>query len=99
MLTNYKKKDLGNLIAGNHELYNTYSLIADKLRTIYVALGWTHMTEDFGAADTTVEELTIGVLEALQKENSSLNATTGLEVCGYFDEADMLNLDYNFRLI
>lgn len=101
MLTNYKKGDIKDLIAGNHELYNTFSLIGDKLRTIYVALGWTHMTGDFGRADNIVEELTTGVLESLLKntEGSPQHGTAGLEVSGYFDEEGMLNLDYSFKLI
>ncbi len=99
MLTNYKKGDIKNLIEGSHDLYNTYSLIADKLRTIYVALGWTHMTGEFSKADDTVEHLTISVVEGLKNKNTYMCATAGLQVDGYFDDEDMLNLDYNFTLI
>ncbi len=100
MLLQYKKKDLGDLVAGNHELYNLYSLIADKLRTIYVALGWTHMTGEFSGADNIIEELTKHVFEELDNGAKETQcATAGLQVSGYFDEEDMLNLDYNFRLI
>lgn len=98
MLLQYKKGDLKNLIAGNHDLYNTYSLIGDKLRTIYTALGWTHMTGDFGKSDEVVEQLTIGVLESLIKGDHNTHATAGLQVEGYFDEEDYLNLDYSFKL-
>lgn len=99
MLTSYKKGDLKNLIEGNHDLYNTYSLIADKLRTIYTALGWTHMTKEFSEADDTVEYLTKGVLESLNEDpQQTYHMTAGLKVCGYFDEEDMLNLDYQFYL-
>lgn len=99
MLTEYTKKDLKDLVEGNHNLYNTYSLIGDKLRTIYVALGWTHMTDNFSEADNIVEELSIGVLNSLQDGKEVTHATAGLEVTGYFDDEGMLNLDYNFRLI
>ncbi len=98
MITNYKKKDLGDLIEGNHDLYNTFGLIADKLRTIYVALGWTHMS-NFSKADDIIEGITKMVLEGLQTTKESECGTAGLFVFGYFDEEGMLNLDYNFRLI
>lgn len=99
MLLQYKKVDLKNLIAGNHDLYNTYSLIGDKLRTIYTALGWTHMTADFGKSDSVIEELTMGVLERLlENGEQTYSATAGLKVEGYFDEEGMLNLDYSFYL-
>lgn len=92
---------MGILIESNHDLYNTFSLIADKLRAIYAALGWTHMTSDFSGADDVVEELTNNVLESLQKnkKGSPQYSTAGLQVSGYFDEEDMLNLDYSFYLI
>ncbi len=98
MLLNYKKKDLKDLVEGNHDLYNTNNLIGDKLRTVYVALGWVHMTDEFQKADRVVEEMTQNVLEGLVSSNSYISATAGLEVSGYFDEEGMLNLDYHFNL-
>lgn len=99
MLTQYKNKDIKDLVEGNHSLYNEFSLIGDKLRTIYIALGWTHMTKEFSKADDTVEQLTNGVLESLLEGKETTHSTAGLEVCGWFDEEGMLNLDYSFKLI
>lgn len=100
MLTSYKKEDLGDLIDGNHELYNELSLIGDKLRIIYLSLGWTHMLGDFSKADDNVEYLTNSVLAELSKgADTPSHSTAGLSVTGYFDEEEYLNLDYNFVII
>lgn len=98
MYTQYKREDLEELIQGNHELYNIFSLVADKLRVIWTALGWTHMTKEFSEADDTVEMLTQHVLEGLlsEKEESQC-ATAGLIVNGYWDDENLM-LDYSFSL-
>lgn len=105
MYTNIKREDLEGAILGDHELYTSMSLIADKLRVIYTALGWTHMTMEFSKADDTVDMLTQHVLEALNtveegKEEPTEEvscSTAGLEVHGWWDE-DTLVLDYRFVL-
>lgn len=76
-------------------------MVADKLRSIYISLGWTHMTQEFGRTDDVVEELTTNVVESLIKDpkGSPSYATAGLKVEGYIDEEGLLNLDYNFNLI
>ena len=101
MITRLKKEDLKEAMEGNHELYNELSLVADKLRTIYVALGWTHMTAEFSEADDTVEYLTKGVLESIYNgQERSSHATAGLCVEAYWEEGlDTLSLDYSFKLI
>lgn len=106
MLTNIKRENLEEVILGNHELYNVFSLIGDKLRVIYTALGWTHMTKNFSEADNVVEELTNNVIERLntledreqEPPQETSFATAGLEVSGYWDEEGCLNLDYSFNL-
>ena len=100
MITTIKKEDLVEAINGNHDLYNVYSLLGDKLRVLYTALGWTHMVKEFEDADRIIEELTYGVFGALQDgEENVVHATAGLEVSGYFDEEGMLNLEYSFNLV
>ncbi len=98
MFTRYTREDLEEIIQGNHDLYNMFSLIGDKLRVIYVALGWTHMTKDFFRADEVVEEMTQHVLEALLSDEEDVSwGTAGLNVRGYWEE-DNLMLDYSFNL-
>lgn len=107
LIINIKRENLEEAILGNHDLYNELSLIADKLRVIYTALGWTHMTKEFNDSDETVEYLTQHVLEALntveegQEEppTDTTWGTAGLLLNGYWDEEGMLNLDYSFSLI
>ena len=98
MYTNVKREDLEEVILGNHDLYNVFSLVGDKLRVIWVALGWTHMTAEFGRADSLVEEMTQNVLEGLNSEKEEfMCGSAGLNVQGYWDE-DNLVLDYSFML-
>jgi len=107
LLVNIKRENLEEAILGNHDLYNQFSLIADKLRTIYTCLGWTHMIKEFNQVDDIVENLTNNVLEGLNTcENGKEEpldkvscSSAGLRVTGYWDEEGMLNLDYNFILI
>ncbi len=99
MITTIKRENLEEAIQGNHDLYNQFSLIGDKLRVIYVALGWTHMTQEFSKADDVVEELTQHVLESLLSEKEDAQfGTAGLTVLGYWDDEELLNLEYTFNL-
>lgn len=98
MYTNIKREDLEEVIQGNHELYNVFSLVGDKLRVIYTALGWTHMTKEFSQADDIVEELSQYVFEALLSEKEEAQCgTAGLIVRGYWDDENLM-LEFSFNL-
>lgn len=100
MITKYKREDLEDLIQDSNELYYVQSLVGDKLRSIYVLFGWTHMLADLRQTDDLIETLTQDVLEALLSDDEKvLFASAGLEVAGYWDEEDYLNLDYSFKLL
>lgn len=102
MVTNLKRKDIKNiLVNGVDGFYNQRSLVADKLRVIYVNQGWTHMTEYFGKVDSLVEERTEYCLEHLLEnptEDEVSIESAGLMVRVFIDELDFINLDYYFRL-
>ncbi len=99
MITQYKKKDIEQVMERN-ELYQTMSLIGDKLRSIYVSQGWTHMLKEFHDATHMVEELTERVLFELKEEGQDKYqvSSAGLSVSGWIDEEEYLNLDYYFVL-
>ncbi len=98
MYTNITRLTLEKAILEEHDLHNMFSLVADKLRVIWTALGWTHMTEQFGKADEIVENLTQNVLEGLMSEEEEISwGTAGLTVRGYWDEENLM-LDYSFNL-
>lgn len=99
MVTNIKRSGLEKVIAEENFNYPYTSLIADKLRAIYSLFGWSHMLEDFSGAHDTIEELTMYVYKELAKGAKESNVTTaGLKIEGWFDEDDILNLDYYFSL-
>ena len=101
MITNYKREDIKDILDRKIGFYNEQSLIADKLRSIYVAQGWVHMTDSFFKTMSLIEDLTDGVLVVLkenpEKDTSTL-ASAGVMVEAYFDEEDFLNITYYFIL-
>lgn len=99
MITQITRENLEEAILGEHGIYNELSLIADKLRTIYTALGWTHMTQDFSSSDELVDELTQDVLEAMLSDKEDvMYGTAGLIVRGRWED-EYLELDYSFDII
>ncbi len=98
MYTEIKREDLEEVILGNHELYNMFSLVGDKLRAIYGALGWDWMTRQPSRVDNLVEGLTQQVLEGLNSEEEEIViGESALTVTGYWDD-DNLVLEYKFSL-
>ena len=100
MITKFKEKDLKKLLTGE-EYDNSFSLIADKVRVIYVALGWTHMTDDFLIADENIELNLKYVYQALidNPESEPQISSAGVSIQGFFDEEGLLNLDFYFVLM
>lgn len=97
MLTQYKREDLEEVIMGNHNLQNEFSLIADKLKVLYSIFGYnqTYMDE----ADNVVELCSQNVLEDLLSEDEQAEfGQAGLLVRGWWID-DFLMLDYSFKLI
>ena len=99
ILINYDKKDIKEILSGNHTLYNEMSLIADKLRAIYATFGWTHMLNEFSEADNTVETLTMDCLKLLDERGDRVTmSTAGLTVDASVDSEENISIDYSFNL-
>jgi hypothetical protein len=100
MITEFKQKDLPELIEMEKWMSNEISLVADKLRTIYTTLGWTHMTDDFLKSDELVEKLTMqGFLELSGGHEEVRLSSAGLTVSMGIDLDGFIEIDYYFNLI
>jgi len=99
MLTNFKKEDINKILDKEVGFFNEMDLVADKLRTIYTTLGWTHMTTNFSRANETIEELTEHTLKRLLDLEDVRVSSAGLCIYGYFDSEGFINMDYSFVLI
>lgn len=101
MITIYKREDLQKILDEEHELHNSFDLLADKLRVIYLNLGWSHMTCEYFKANELVKDLTEDVIKLFLKRDGDdfTVASAGLSVKGWFDVDGFLNLDYHFVLI
>lgn len=101
METRYKRGDLKKLSEQRAWFYPECSLVADKLRAIYVLFGWTHMTKDFMGADDNVESLTMSCVNYLLKNEDKSDITSesaGLRVNMWIDSDDVINIEYGFSL-
>lgn len=79
-------------------VYET-SLIADKLRAIYVLFGWAHMLKSLDDAQDVVESLTTHVFEALLDKEDAEVSSAGLAVRGWYDDEGTINMEYWFNLV
>lgn len=101
MITTFKREDLQKILDKEIGFFNEMSLVADKLRTIYTVLGWTHMTSNFDETSELVDRVTESCLSMLttNKKGDSTISSGGLCVNCWFDGEDYLNVDYSFVLI
>lgn len=104
MITKFKKDDIAGLLSQEESFAQELSLIADKVRVVWCALGYTNWTTEFENADNCVEKLFASVLEQLRDDNFeddeyAVAESQCLEVNAQFDEDGYIVVDYYFRVV
>lgn len=101
MITKYTKETIKDVKKEDNyysEFYYINSLVADKLRTIYTALGWSHMLGNFSQADDIVEELFSRCIVVLEDGADEVSASSGGVIVKMFFDEGFLCVDYSFNL-
>lgn len=104
VITKFKRADIAKLLSGEETFAQELSLIADKVRVVWSALGYTNWTTSFEQADDCVEKLFMEVLEQLRDydrkdEDYACAESQCLEVNAQFDEDGSIVVDYYFRIV
>lgn len=98
-ITKYTAKTIKKAIADEDFDYQYTTLISDKLRAIYTLFGWTHMLDEFHAAQNNIDQLLMKVYEQIAGGKMSVQVScAGLMIESWIDEDGYVNLDYYFNL-
>lgn len=104
MITRFTRRDITKLLSGEDTFAQELGLIADKVRVVWAALGYTNWTSTFEQADDCVEKLFMEVLEQLRDydrkdEDYACAESQCLELNAQFDEDGFIVVDYFFRIV
>lgn len=101
MITKFKRADIAKLLDGEETFAQELSLIADKVRVVWSALGYTNWTTSFEQADDCIEKLFMEVLEQLRDDEFTGDCWANaqqqcVEMNAQFDEDGFVVLNYYF---